>query len=119
MQGIIDITVGLGPQTVLMDSSEGMGDFRYRKNSIDDGDFFNGSVLKDFTAHAGEVHVKVMDHELQMWHVQSECLQGFSFQNHMRGILLRLQKHCCYDKAHSNVHGMQAHMWMPQATLSM
>jgi hypothetical protein len=30
-----------------------MGDFRYRKNSIDDGDFFNGSVLKEFTAHAG------------------------------------------------------------------
>ena len=62
MQGIIDITVGLGPQTVLMDSSEGMGDFRYRKNSIDDGDFFNGSVLKEFTAHAGEVLVKVTDH---------------------------------------------------------
>ena len=53
LQGIIDISVGLGPQTILMDSGEGMGDFRYLKNSIDDGDFFNGSMLKDFTAHAG------------------------------------------------------------------
>ena len=52
-QGIIDISVGLGPDTVFMDGDSGMGDFRYRKNSIDDGDFFNGSVLKEFTAHAG------------------------------------------------------------------
>ena len=40
-----------------MDSEEGMGDFRYLANSIDDGDFFNGSMLKDFTAHAGQWHV--------------------------------------------------------------
>ena len=57
MQGIIDISVGLGPQTILMDSEEGMGDFRYLGNSIDDGDFFNGSMLKDFTAHAGRCPV--------------------------------------------------------------
>ena len=53
-QGIIDISIGLGPQTVLMDSQDGMGDFRYLRNSIDDGDFFNGSELKEFTAHAGQ-----------------------------------------------------------------
>ena len=52
-QGIIDISIGLGPQTVLMDSQDGMGDFRYLRNSIDNGDFFNGSELKEFTAHAG------------------------------------------------------------------
>ena len=33
-----------------------MGDFRYLANSIDDGDFFNGSMLKEFTAHAGMHH---------------------------------------------------------------
>ena len=57
-QGIIDISVGLGPQTILMDSEEGMGDFRYLESSIDDGDFFNGSMLKDFTAHAGRYLVQ-------------------------------------------------------------
>ncbi len=40
-----------------MDSEEGMGDFRYLSNSIDEGDIFNGSMLKDFTAHAGKRHV--------------------------------------------------------------
>ena len=54
-QGIIDISIGLGPQTVLMDSQDGMGDFRFLRNSIDDGDFFNGSELKEFTAHAGQL----------------------------------------------------------------
>lgn len=55
-QGIIDISVGLGPKTILMDSEDGMGDFRYLEASIDDGDIFNGSMLKDFTAHAGMHH---------------------------------------------------------------
>ena len=54
-QDIIDISIGLGPQTVLMDSQDGMGDFRFLRNSIDDGDCFNGSELKDFTAHAGQL----------------------------------------------------------------
>ena len=53
-QGIIDISIGLGPQTVLMDSQDGMGGFRFLRSSIDDGDFFNGSELKEFTAHAGQ-----------------------------------------------------------------
>ncbi|CAL5221116.1 g3250 [Coccomyxa viridis] len=60
-KGIIDITVGLGPRTLLMDSEEGMGDFRYLSNSIDEGDIFNGSMLKDFTAHAG-THVDAPGH---------------------------------------------------------
>ncbi|CAL8468967.1 g8508 [Coccomyxa elongata] len=60
-KGIIDISVGLSSRTVAMDSETGLGDFRYLMNAIDDGDFFNGSGLRDLSAHAG-THVDSPGH---------------------------------------------------------
>ncbi|KAK9915315.1 hypothetical protein WJX75_007506 [Coccomyxa subellipsoidea] len=44
-----------------MESDTGLGNFRYLQNSIDDGDFFNGSGLRDLSAHAG-THVDSPGH---------------------------------------------------------
>jgi hypothetical protein len=60
-QNIIDITAPLSAATVAMDSKTGLGEFRYLMNAIDEGDFFNGSGLKDLTAHAG-THVDAPGH---------------------------------------------------------
>ncbi len=53
--------MGLSSITVAMDSETGLGDFRYLMNAIDDGDFFNGSGLRDLSAHAG-THVDSPGH---------------------------------------------------------
>jgi hypothetical protein len=53
-----------------MESDTGLGNFRYLQNSIDDGDFFNGSGLRDLSAHAG-THVDSPGHFInvrRLWH---------------------------------------------------
>ena len=58
---IIDISIGLSSNTVKFTSKEGLGSFRQLTRAIDDGDFFNGSELKDFSAHTG-THVDAPSH---------------------------------------------------------
>jgi kynurenine formamidase len=53
--------VGLDSKTVVFDSAEGLGDFRQVEASIDEGDDYNSSELKDISAHTA-THVDAPSH---------------------------------------------------------
>lgn len=53
--------MGLTGKTVKFNSAEGLGDFRLVRSSIDEGDFYNGSELKDLSAHTA-THVDAPSH---------------------------------------------------------
>ena len=58
---IIDISMGLESSTLKFTSATGLGDFKHMASTMDDGDFYNGSQLKDFSAHTG-THVDAPSH---------------------------------------------------------
>lgn len=84
LQGIIDISVGLSSKTVAMDSETGLGDFRYLMNAIDDGDFFNGSGLRDLSAHAG-THVDSPGHFINV-RIIPDCLSLNTNEDYIKSL---------------------------------
>jgi hypothetical protein len=67
--------VGLTSKTVKFTSAEGLGDFRRVRSSIDEGDFYNGSELKDFSAHTA-THVDAPSHFINVGEAVSQPWSG-------------------------------------------